>query len=104
MLNWISSDKMDRRMTQHFWTKWFFALAVMGIFTISACATEADREIGASCAASGGKWIADSRECEIGKADWCEARSGKFDPCASACRNTRAQTCIMVCVPVCKLP
>jgi len=78
-------------------------LTVTG-FLAAACATEADQQLAQSCTASGGKWIADTRECEIGKADWCKARSGTFDPCASACRNTGQQPCIMVCVPVCKLP
>jgi len=79
-------------------------LATTGILVIAACATETDQKHAKSCIASGGKWIADTQECEIGNVGWCEARSGKFDPCASACRNTRAQACIMVCVPVCKLP
>lgn len=91
-------------MTPHYLTKWSRFLAVAGIVAITACATEADKTIAASCTASGGKWVADTRECEIAKANWCTARSGNFDACASACRNTGAQTCIMVCVPVCKLP
>lgn len=74
------------------------------VLVIAACATEADQQVAESCAASGGKWIAGTRECETGKADWCKARSGTFDACASACRNTSQQPCIMVCVPVCKLP
>jgi hypothetical protein len=95
---------MDSQMMPNRWAKWQYLLAVAGIVAIAACATEADKKIATSCTASGGKWIADTQECEIGTIGWCEARSGKFDPCASACRNTRAQTCIMVCVPVCKLP
>lgn len=91
-------------MTPHRLTRWPHLLAVAGIVAIAACATEADKKIAASCTASGGKWVADTRECEIAKANWCTAHSGKFDACASACRNTRAQACIMVCVPVCKLP
>jgi len=71
---------------------------------LGACATEADRKIAESCTASGGRWIADTRECEIGKADWCKAYSGTFNKCASACRNTRQEVCITVCVPVCKVP
>jgi hypothetical protein len=95
---------MDSQMMPNRWAKWQYLLAVAGIVAIAACATEADKKIATSCTASGGKWIADTQEGEIGTIGWCEARSGKFDPCASACRNTRAQTCIMVCVPVCKLP
>lgn len=79
-------------------------LAAAGFLLVAACATEANQDHAKSCTASGGKWIADTRECEIGKAGWCKVRSGTFDRCASACRNTRQQVCIMACVPVCKLP
>ena len=79
-------------------------LAAAGVLVIAACAMETDPEVARSCKAAGGTWIADTRECEIGKAEWCKARSGTFDPCASACRNTGQQPCITVCVPVCKLP
>lgn len=79
-------------------------LAAAGVLVIAACATEGDQEVAKSCTASGGKWIAETRECEIGKAEWCKAHSGKFNKCASACRNTRQEVCITVCVPVCKLP
>ena len=79
-------------------------LAAVGVLVIAACATEVDQKVAKTCIASGGKWIADTRECEIAKADWCKTRSGTFNRCASACRNTRQEVCITVCVPVCKLP
>ena len=79
------------------------AFAGFILLGLGACATDAGKEIAASCTASGGKWIADTRECEIGNADWCKTRSGTFNECASACRNTRQDVCITVCVPVCKM-
>lgn len=56
------------------------------------------------CRDAGGIWLAKFRECsrmQAGKR-WCKANSGKFDPCASACRHKPdATACIMVCVPTC---
>jgi len=79
-------------------------LCLPALLALAACAGKADHDLAASCAASGGTWVADSRECEIGEKTWCDARSGRFDSCASPCRNTSQRVCATVCVPVCALP
>lgn len=76
----------------------FLAAAALG-----ACTGGKDRQHAAACSAAGGKWIAEAAECEIDNRQWCEARGGKFNECASACRNTGRQPCMMICVPVCTM-
>ncbi|HOI59994.1 MAG TPA: hypothetical protein PKU93_01570 [Candidatus Pacearchaeota archaeon] len=56
------------------------------------------------CLESSGKWIEKHNECEFVGKEWCDQRGGVFNECSSACRhNPKAEMCIMVCVPVCKI-
>ncbi|MBT3348945.1 DUF3298 domain-containing protein [bacterium] len=55
------------------------------------------------CTSSGGNWLANHNECENVGRDWCEQEMGKFNECASACRNDpEAMMCTMQCVLVCE--
>ena len=55
------------------------------------------------CVSFDGKWLSGSNECEgINKVE-CEKMGGKYNECASACRNDpKAQICTMQCVLVCE--
>lgn len=56
------------------------------------------------CIENSGKWINEYKECEFVSEEWCNQRGGSFDECSSACRhNPKAELCITVCVPVCKI-
>lgn len=57
---------------------------------------------GEKCAAQGGTWSAQYKECTgIGETS-CKAIGGTFNECASPCRNDPdAQVCILMCVQVC---
>ena len=81
-------------------------LLLVPLLFLAACATEKGNDVAQVCTASGGKWVADSRECEIDNKGWCDARAGKFNACASPCRNATApvRACAAICVPVCALP
>ena len=60
-------------------------------------------ELKLSCDHGGGSWLDDYFECENINKDWCDEAGGKFNECASACRNNPdAKICIMQCVSVCK--
>ena len=49
-----------------------------------------------------GRWIEEKQECEQMEAQSCKELGGRFNECASACRNQLdAEMCIQVCVPVC---
>ena len=79
-----------------------FVLVMTGF--LSACAGDeppAGHSLAKACTAIGGTWLAEHLECETGEQAWCEARDGKFDPCASACRHTDDQVCIAMCLPLC---
>jgi len=80
----------------------FLALFLM----LAACAGPHNGERGHDCIALGGKWLADSGECEIDNKGWCAANGGSFNACASPCRNAKAPVaaCAAICVPVCALP
>jgi len=57
-----------------------------------------------SCQESGGTWLAEHAECEYISPKWCEAASGTFAECESACRHDpEAEICTLQCVPVCSL-
>jgi hypothetical protein len=59
---------------------------------------------GQKCAAQGGTWSEQYKECTgVGESS-CKAIGGTFNECASPCRNDpKAQACIMMCVSVCTL-
>ena len=79
-------------------------VTAISLALLSACSTGEGSEHAKACTAAGGKWVAAAAECEIGNRKWCEARGGKFNECASACRNMPGQQpCILICVPVCAL-
>lgn len=60
-------------------------------------------KIQSACEKNNGTWLSDSNECEGLSKDMCDQLGGKFNECASACRNNpRAQMCTMQCVIVCK--
>ena len=81
-----------------------YVLALSLLWVLAACAgTGADRAA-ESCVAAGGKWLVASRECEIAERAWCDAHAGRFNACASPCRNSGQQVCATVCVPICALP
>jgi hypothetical protein len=73
---------------------------------LAACAGPHNGERAHDCVASGGKWVADSGGCEIDNKGWCDAHGGKFNACASPCRNAKGPVaaCAAICVPVCALP
>jgi hypothetical protein len=55
------------------------------------------------CQKSGGQWSAEFRECLGIDAATCANIGGKFNECASACRNDpKAEICTMQCVQVCE--
>ena|SRR5579864_6233550 len=60
-------------------------------------------ELSKACKGKGGTWLESYRECEYVDHEWCTAKSGRFDECASACRHNpdQASPCTMQCVPVC---
>jgi hypothetical protein len=59
-----------------------------------------------SCARNNGTWLEQYQECEYASKQWCAAKGGRFDECASACRHdpNPATPCTMQCVPVCRFP
>lgn len=73
---------------------------------VAACAARNGDGVAQACRESGGKWVAESNECEIDDKGWCAARGGTFNACASLCRNAKqpVAACPMMCVPVCALP
>ncbi|MEM9683201.1 MAG: hypothetical protein AAF942_08045 [Pseudomonadota bacterium] len=78
--------------------------AAASLLLLSACSTGEEGDHAKACTAAGGKWVAEAAECEIDNKQWCEARGGKFNQCASACRNAPGpQPCILICVPVCAM-
>jgi hypothetical protein len=59
---------------------------------------------GQKCAAAGGAWSEQYKECTGVNEGSCKAIGGTFNECASACRNDpKAEACIMMCVQVCTL-
>jgi hypothetical protein len=84
----------------------FALLCLTALLFLSACAAQPGETVAQSCVASGGKWLAEAGECEIGEKSWCEAQSGRFNPCASPCRHSTKplQPCAAICVPVCAFP
>lgn len=55
-----------------------------------------------ACRAQGGTWNAQYRECVGVGPSQCGAIGGRYDECASACRNDpNADVCTMQCVEVC---
>ena len=56
-----------------------------------------------ACLSFDGNWIEESQECEWMPEEMCINLGGKFDSCASACRNDPdAEICTKQCVMVCK--
>lgn len=53
------------------------------------------------CILRDGKWLEEYKECEGISLESCEELRGTFNECASACRHTNSEFCIMLCVPVC---
>jgi hypothetical protein len=54
------------------------------------------------CTDKGGQWSSAFKECTGIDSAACSAIGGKFNECASACRNDpQAQMCTMQCVQVC---
>lgn len=55
------------------------------------------------CIFNNGNWINSAQECEGISKDDCVEMGGKFNECASACRNDpKAEICTMQCVLVCE--
>lgn len=55
------------------------------------------------CTDSNGNWIAEANECEGISENVCQEMGGKFNECATACRNDPdAEICTMQCVLVCE--
>lgn len=58
---------------------------------------------GTACAAKGGQWSSQFKECTGVDSAVCAEMGGQFNECASACRNDpNAQMCTMQCVQVCE--
>lgn len=56
-----------------------------------------------ACLSFDGKWLSETQECEGMAQEMCTTLGGKYDDCASACRNNpEAELCTMQCVQVCK--
>lgn len=56
-----------------------------------------------ACVFAGGTWITESNECEDISMEDCHNFDGKYNECASACRNDpNTEVCTMQCVQVCK--
>lgn len=59
-------------------------------------------EISTKCFNEGGKWQANTKECEMISEPSCRALGGIYNACASPCRNAGGQVmCIQMCVQVC---
>lgn len=57
---------------------------------------------GQQCAAQGGTWSEQYKECTGVNEGSCREIGGDWNECASACRhNPDAQVCVMMCVAVC---
>lgn len=57
-----------------------------------------------SCAAAGGTWLPEYKECEYVSRQWCSEQAGNFQECTSACRHqVDVNVCTSQCVPVCQL-
>lgn len=99
--------------------KLLFAIAVLFLSACSAsniepvptaipgAQTEAsdgnDAILEAGCLAQKGTWVASASECEGISQEMCEDLGGKFNECASACRNQpEAEMCTLQCVLVCE--
>jgi len=55
------------------------------------------------CKNAGGERLSSSNECEWISKNTCESAGGKFNECASACRNNpSAEMCTMQCIIVCQ--
>lgn len=64
---------------------------------------ETIEEVKQICESKNGNWIDEFNECEFISEDDCYQLDGDFFECESACRNNlEAETCIMMCVQVCK--
>lgn len=68
------------------------------LILIIGCATPKEK-----CEDKAGKFLQEYNECEGITSQDCDNMGGVYDDCASACRHTKADVCIQVCVPVCKL-
>jgi hypothetical protein len=92
--------------------KLFFGLAIFCLFMLAACEKTASTQdpaidyikIKTQCIGFSGSWLEESKECVgISEKD-CSSIGGKFNECASACRNNpKADVCTMQCVIVCEL-
>lgn len=61
-----------------------------------------DIDYGTFCENVSGTWVAAHRECEWVSQQWCEQEMGRWQACASACRNDpTAEICTMQCAQVC---
>lgn len=59
---------------------------------------------GKACVGQGGSWDPQYTECVGVRPAQCEAISGEYNECASACRhNPDAEVCTLQCVQVCQL-
>jgi hypothetical protein len=66
---------------------------------------ESGSSSGQACAAQGGTWSSQHKECTGVSQNSCQELGGTWNDCASACRHDpNAQACIMMCVQVCTLP
>jgi len=62
-----------------------------------------DAELQSACRDAGGDWLPDSKECVGISQEQCSILNGKFNECASACRNDpNATICTLQCVVVCQ--
>ena len=69
----------------------------------SMTGSQVDLNVSAKCIAEGGTWIGSVQECEGISEPSCRDLSGKFNACASPCRNQSGEViCIQMCVQVCE--
>ena len=65
--------------------------------------TERDEDLRQSCVSKNGTWVDEFNECEFISESDCYKMNGEYFECESACRhNPETDTCIMMCVQVCK--
>jgi len=90
---------------------WQAAVVMALVLTASisiSCLTQKHKDISTdelakACKTKNGTWLESYRECEYVDPEWCSAKGGQFDECASACRHNAhpATPCTMQCVPLC---
>ncbi len=61
------------------------------------------QKLAKACKSQSGTWLESYWECENVSQQWCTAKGGRFEECASACRHNPepAVPCTMQCIPLC---